>query len=77
MPSTLKKKLDRTIWQPRVKHRTAGITIRSVVVGDRGPKDLPLQSPRAYKDATNPTIVRKAPAKIPFSSVKTEKSFSN
>jgi hypothetical protein len=67
MSSTLKKKLDRTIWEPRVKHRTAGITIRRVVVGERGPKDRPLQSLKAYKDAANPTVVSKTPARIPFS----------
>src|ERR1700680_4960876 len=37
IPSTLRKKPDRMIWNPSVKHTTPGITIRNVCPGSSGP----------------------------------------
>ncbi len=38
IPRTLRKKLERTIWNPRVKNTTPGITMRMVFSGSSGPK---------------------------------------
>src|SRR5207244_11973435 len=46
-PSTLRKKLEKAIWQPRVKHVTAGITVRRVCRGSREPNERSPHRPRA------------------------------
>jgi hypothetical protein len=37
IPRTLRKKLERIIWKPSVKHKRPGITIRRVLSGSSGP----------------------------------------
>lgn len=38
IPSTLKKKLERTTWIPKVSETNPGMTILSVISGSREPK---------------------------------------
>src|SRR5579864_7477950 len=69
IPRTLRKKLERTTWNPSVKHTTPGITMRSVFSGSSGPNWRMRQYSRPSTHAPAPARISKVPATRPTSRV--------